>query len=150
VLASELGISRVSVGNYLVGTAEHSQYSLLNAKEGYNVLLDQARDSGALMGVEVHGRRFFSEAGRSTKACMSPFQECFIGVDGDVGPCCFCGEYRMGNAYESSFEDVWFSEAYHKLRKTRYLTACQSCTPFLSFDDYRAHFTAYLKDSDEF
>jgi MoaA/NifB/PqqE/SkfB family radical SAM enzyme len=95
-------------------------------------------------------RQFFSEKKRSVNECLSPFNECLIEVTGDAFPCCFCGSYCIGNVYKSTFEDVWFSEAYRKLRKKRYLQSCQDCMAFLPLDEYSAHFTSKFKETTAF
>lgn len=150
VLANKLGIASVSIGNYLISRAKHYRYSLLHVKEEYNMAVDQARDLGCKLGVSVAARKFFSKENRSAQECRSPFEECFIAVNGNVSPCCFSGEYYIGNVYETSFEEVWFGEEYRKLREKRYLSACKKCVPFTPFDDFSTHFTAYFKETEEF
>lgn len=151
VLASNLGISVISIGQYLISIPEHIRFSLLHVKKEYNDVVKKAQDLGAKLGVVIDAPQFIQGEKRiSSQNCLSPFTECFIQVDGSVGPCCFCGSYLIGNAYEASFEDVWFGKAYRKLRKSRYLLACQKCMPFLSLDEYQAHFTAYFKETDKF
>jgi len=151
VLAGNLGISTISIGQYLINIPEHIEFSLLHVKTEYNDVVKKAQALGAKLGVEVFAPLFIrGEKRLSSQNCVSPFLECFILVDGSVGPCCFCGNYRIGNAYKTSFEDIWFGKAYRKLRKSRYLLACQKCMPFLSLDEYQAHFTADFKETDEF
>ena len=151
VLAHDLGISAVTIIHYMVGIAEHRQYSLLNVRNEYNVIVDRAKAIGNRLDVLVHTpRQFFSEKKRSVNECLSPFNECFIEVNGDVFPCCFCGTYRIGNVYKGTFEDVWFSEAYRKLRKKRYLQGCQNCMAFIPLDEYGAHFTSNFKETTAF
>jgi len=151
VLAHDLGISAVTIIHYMVGIAEHRQYSLLNVRNEYNVIVDRAKAIGNRLDVLVHTpRQFFSEKKRSVNECLSPFNECFIEVNGDVFPCCFCGTYRIGNVYKGTFEDVWFSEAYRKLRKKRYLQGCQNCMVFLPLDEFGVHFTSHFKETSAF
>lgn len=151
VLARSLGIPEVSIGQYLVGIPEHSQYSLLQVKQDFNVVVARAQDLGAKLGVRVSAPRFSEgEQPCSSQQCRDPFDNCFIGVNGDVFPCCFCGSNSMGNVYETSFEAVWLGDAYRKLRRRRYLPACQKCMPFIPLADYRAHFTADFKETKEF
>ena len=151
-LARKLGITKVSFGNYLISIPEHYQYSLIHVKEQYNHMLDEAMNLGAKLGVWVSTRRFFVEKEGDYKHqnCEFPFTDCFVLPNGDVGPCCYSGNFYMGNAYATDFESVWFGELYRKLRRRRFLAACQRCTPFLTFDDYRAHFTEEFKRSDTF
>jgi MoaA/NifB/PqqE/SkfB family radical SAM enzyme len=149
-LARENGVSSVSVGQYLVDIAEHHRYSLLNAREEYNTVIREAEALGRELGVTLFARRFFTEEASSGFECVDPYDACFIEVDGQVGPCCFSGSYRIGNVFDSGFESVWFGEGYRQLRKKRYLPACRNCSPYIPFDDPGAHFTAYLKEKEEF
>jgi len=149
-LARDTGISSVSIGQYLVGIAEHHRFSLLNAMEEYNEVLCESDRLARELGVHLAARRFFGEEAAPAFECNDPYDACFVEVDGRVGPCCFCGSYRIGNVFESGFEAVWFGEEYRKLRKRRYLPACRSCSPFIPFHDPAAHFTAYLKEQEGF
>ena len=149
-LARDTGVFSVTVGQYLVDIAEHHRYSLLNAREEYNAVIRDGEALGRELGVAFFARRFFTEKASSGFECVDPYDVCFVEVDGQVGPCCFCGSYRIGNVFDSGFESVWFGEGYRKLRKRRYLPACRNCSPFIPFDDPGAHFTAYLKEKEEF
>jgi MoaA/NifB/PqqE/SkfB family radical SAM enzyme len=95
-------------------------------------------------------RSFASEKKRPVQECMAPFNECYVDVRGNITPCCYSRGHKMGNAYETSFEDVWFGSPYRKLRKVRYLAGCRDCSPFIPFDDYHAHFTSLYKSTREF
>lgn len=148
-LAKELGIPSISIGNYMVDIKEHRQFTLLNVKDEYNAVIDDAKRLSEELGVQLYARRFYNEKPGSMY-CLDPLISCFIEIDGQVGPCCYCGSYRLGNVYETSFESVWFSKEYNKLRKKRYLPACKKCTPFIPFDDPKAHFTAYFKEKEDF
>jgi len=151
MLAKELGISSVSVGQYLVGSPEHSQYSLFHVKEEYNAIVEQAQSLGKELGIVFFARRrFFNEKRLSPRQCLSPFTECLIEVKGTASPCCYCGSYRIGNVFETNFESVWFSEDYRQLRKKRHLEACRNCILFLPLDDYRTHFTPSFQEKSEF
>lgn len=149
-LAKRLGIAAVSIGHFLISRPKNFRYSLLHVKDQYNLAVDQALNLGRKLGVFVTARKFYSEGPRPNNECRSPFEQCFIGVDGKVSPCCFSGGHYMGNVYETSFEDVWFGEEYRKLREKRYLSCCRTCVPFTPFDEDNAHFTAHFKETDEF
>ena len=149
-LAHNLHLTRVSIGHYLISIREHLPYGLLNFKTDYNAVVDQALGLGNKLGISVTARKFFSEQERPRSKCTSPFDEVFVKPNGDVGPCCFSGNYLMGNAYETSFEDVWFGNEYRKLREERHLDACRTCTPFIPFDSFNAHFTGDYKATEEF
>ncbi|MEE9614562.1 MAG: radical SAM protein [Thermodesulfobacteriota bacterium] len=154
ILAHELGVPVVSIGNYFVAKKEHADDALLHVKEEYNAVIDRAMELGEKFGIRVEARRFFEEKRNNfynpDRDCMDPFNSVYISTEGDVAPCCFAGAYSPGNVYGTDFESVWFGEKYQKLRKSRYLPPCKTCTPYIPFDDYNAHFTSQLKDSEEF
>jgi MoaA/NifB/PqqE/SkfB family radical SAM enzyme len=150
LLAGSLGIGMVSVGQYLISTDDHVCHSLLNIRKEYNEIIDAAQDLAAKQRIIFDARRFFSEKKRPNKECISPFDECFIDIEGNLTPCCFSGGYSMGNVYQEGFDNVWFGARYKKLRKSRHLERCRDCAPLIPFDEYNAHFTAHYKQTDEF
>lgn len=149
-LAHDMGVPTVNIGQYLVDIAEHSGFTLLNVREEYNEVVGGAEGLGRELGIAVFARRFGGERPRPASQCRDPYDSCFIEADGMVGPCCFCGAYRIGNAFEAGFEAVWFGDEYRRLRRQRHLAACRTCNPFIPFDDARAHFTAPFKEKAEF
>lgn len=67
--------------------------------------------------------------------CWKLWHSCVITWDGIVVPCCFDkdAEYRMGNAFETSFNEVWNSDAYQTFRATvvrsrAEIEMCKNCT----------------------
>jgi MoaA/NifB/PqqE/SkfB family radical SAM enzyme len=151
-LAHELGIPSVSIGQYLVGCEEHRQFSLINVKDDYNNIISRAEARGKELDVRVVAPKFSNDLYLeksilefTAPPCLSPFNECFIQPDGDVGVCCYAGAESMGNAFKVSFESIWFGEKYHRLRQNRFFKACRRCIPNVSFDDPRAHITEHFK-----
>lgn len=140
-LADNLGISRVRVDQFQVAREEHLPLSLLNVKEEYNQAVDEASESAHNMGVSFISRRFGVE--KKVQKCLAPWIECHVWADGKVAPCCYNGTLFLGNAYETSFEDCWFGEAYKHLRK-HLAPQCHSCPKVLPFDDPRVHVYPYL------
>lgn len=140
-LATELGISRVRVDQFQVAQEEHLPFSLLNVKKEYNLAVDEASELAHDIGVSFIARRFGVE--QRVQKCPAPWIECHIWADGKVAPCCYNGTLFLGNAYETSFEDCWFGEAYKHLRKHS-APQCHSCPKILPFDDYRVHVYPYL------
>ncbi len=149
-LARDMGVPTVNVGQYLVDIAEHARYTLLSVREEYNQVVGAAEAAGRELGIAVYARRFGVERPQPPSECRDPYDACFIEADGMVGPCCFCGAYRIGNAFEAGFEAVWFGERYRALRRRRDLAACRTCNRFIPFDDPGAHFTAPFKEKAEF
>lgn len=151
MLAHELGISKVRIGQYIIGIAEHAQYSLLHVKEKYNAVIEQAQKVGDKIGVKVYAPPFFTKIERNYQNCLSPFNECFILPNGNVSACCFWGGTIPGNVYETNFEAVWFGQAYRQLRQKRdTCQPCRQCTIFAPFDSCSAHFDANFKKTKEF
>jgi len=151
-LAGDLGIKNAGFYHFQIYRKEHIGYTLLNARAEYNAAVDRAETVGRKIGVSVECRRFFSEQPMPADPdnCETPFNETIIGINGGVAICCYCGSLTLGNAFETSFESVWFGEKYINLRKKRYLDVCQSCVPILPFDDYRTHIHAQLKERDDY
>jgi len=148
-LAHDLGIHTISVGQYLVGCEEHKQFSLVTVKEEYNDVIIKSRTRGKELNIGVYAPNFSNDLCRAETnipPCESPFTECLINPDGDVGICCYGSSPKcMGNAFTESFESIWFGERYHRLRKHRFFESCKRCVPNVSFDDPRAHMTDTLK-----
>lgn len=148
-LAKELGIHRVNFTHYMVFSLNNASKSLLFVKNDYNEAFTRAKEVGAEIGIQVDGRAFFSEkanCGSREELCTSPFDEVIVDVNGEVHPCCFVGAPAgLGNAFETSFESVWFGANYERLRRSRCLKGCEMCNKLSTFDDYRAHFHPAVK-----
>lgn len=147
-LAHELGIKKISIGNYLVRKEEDIPLSLFYIQNEYNESVWEARRVAEKLGVDIIYRRFGSDKEKNKVPfnCQEPFESCYVEADGRVGVCCYAGSYRLGSAYSEGFENIWFSKEYNKLRKSRYLDACKVCSPFISFDDQKAHLGSYYKE----
>lgn len=66
----------------------------------------------------------------SKKLCSHPWTSISVTEKGDVMPCCIF-DTPMGNLHEASFEEIWNSRKYKKLRKTVNSSApigrCRNC-----------------------
>lgn len=142
-LADDLGIKRVRIDQFMVAQEKHLPLSLLNVKREYNEAIDGASERAHDIGIDFKARRFGVETKR--KKCLSPRVECHVWADGRVAPCCYNGSLFMGNAYETSFEGVWFGKAYNHLRKHP-APQCLSCPMALPFDDPRVHIYPLLQE----
>ncbi|HEB71909.1 MAG TPA: radical SAM protein [Nitrospirae bacterium] len=153
-LARELGIGKVEFNPYQVTCKEHLRYALFNTMDEYNDILDAARAVGRELGVIVQAWKFnCGEVHAPERDAQCPFlyNDAFISVNGEATPCCYSGSYVIGNVYESGFEKVWFGPQYQKLRKEKYLDHCKNgCVPFLQYEDYKRHFFADFKESEEY
>jgi len=149
-LAASLGIKKVNIGNFICADENLADKTLWNIKEKYNQGLKAAFARGMSSGISVSGRKFFvhEEAIAGAANCMAPFENCFVEMPGTVAPCCYMADFRMGNVYEEGFEAVWFGDLFTKLRRSRYLPACQVCTVFTPFDDKKAHISGYITSKD--
>ena len=52
--------------------------------------------------------------------CYNPFGQSIINLRGNVLGCVYAKAYVLGNIYESSFPDIWFSRQYNEFRKNYY------------------------------
>ncbi|MBT8621910.1 radical SAM protein [Polynucleobacter paneuropaeus] len=147
LLAARLGFGRVRFDEYRVIREKDFNLSLLHSFELYNEKLGEARRIGDQVGVTVVGKEFFSEPSRlfdNGLYCKSPFMEAAIDPYGNVSPCCYTGQ-SLGNAFEQSFETVWFGEMYEHLRAKRFLGACENCGVFHRLEEAHHHIGATLK-----
>lgn len=78
----------------------------------------EAERVGAVEGIEVRVARFdyYSTANK----CPWPWTGSYIAANGDVVPCCIVADSdiaKLGNVFETSFEEIWNSPAYRELRR---------------------------------
>jgi len=142
-LASYLNIQHVRVDQFTVNKLEYMDLSLINVKAEYNAIIREAQIVAQLKGVSFSARLFGVE--RKRLPCYFPWMATFIWADGRVAPCDENGSYFLGNAYQTSFEDVWFGEQYADFRKHGAIQ-CQFCPMALPFDNPRAHISPYLNE----
>jgi len=150
-LANELKISSVTIGQYIVTYDDHKKFTLINIKQEYNDIISEAEKKAKKLNIFLGAQKFSPEQNiKNIKIpnCHSPFNECFILPNGDVGICCYAGDKSMGNTYMTNFESIWFGEEYHKLRKHRFLEACKRCIPNAPLDNLNAHLTENFKNSE--
>lgn len=148
-LARKLGVNRVNFTHYMVVDAAKGNLSVVGVKDLYNETVEKALIIGEQLGVTVQARKFYSETkavGTPEDLCFSVYREAFINVSGEVLPCCYTGTLpNLGNAYQTSFEDVWFGDRYGQLREKRFLRECQRCNTLLPFDNYLVHLSPIIR-----
>jgi MoaA/NifB/PqqE/SkfB family radical SAM enzyme len=152
-LAKNLGISLVNFTHYMVNRVENIDFSIYFQKERYNAAVDGAVALGRELGVTVNARQFFKEEIKSFDAerdCRWPIEQAIVFTPGQTAPCCHIGGVDLGNAFEIGFDAVWNGVPYQKLRRERWMDACQKCTMFQTFDDWKAHFHPLVKQSSRF
>ena len=152
-LAKNLGISLINFTHYMVNRVENIEFSIYFQKERYNTAVDGAVALGKELGVKVQARKFFEEKNRSFDAerdCRWPIDQAIVFTPGQSAPCCHIGAVDLGNVFEKGFEAVWNGKPYQKLRRERWMDACQKCTMFQTYDDWKAHFHPLVKQSPRF
>jgi len=142
-IALSLGIRRIGVDQFTVNKREYAYLSLIRCKPEYNAQVEVAEPYARSKGIEFAARRFGSET--KTQKCLSPWIECHVWADGKVAPCDCNGTFFIGNAYQSSFESVWFGKDYARFRKHP-APQCATCPKVLRFDDPRAHVSPYMTE----
>ncbi|MFC1594657.1 radical SAM/SPASM domain-containing protein [Candidatus Omnitrophota bacterium] len=86
--------------------------------------------------------------------CYIGWSRAYIAIDGKVYPCCaLVDKYSMGNAFTTSFKEIWHSEKYRKLRQTGIVqhkennsyidSACASCLEY--YYNARIHELLHLR-----
>lgn len=143
-LARSLGISRVRVDQLLVHRAEDVRFNLQQVKSAYNLSVHIGRKVAKDMRVHFTAKQFGGKD--KMRTCLSPVLESYVWADGRVAPCDWNGRLFMGNAYETSFEEVWSGDRYRSLRRHP-APQCLACPRVLPFDDPRAHISPWYRDS---
>ncbi|MBK9517842.1 MAG: radical SAM protein [Anaeromyxobacter sp.] len=145
-LAARLGVTTVSLTSLIITKPELVTRSLWFDKVRANAAIDEARREGARLGVGVGSRRFDGthQPPAPGAGCTSPYTETFVGVDGEVGACCFAGNQKMGNVHQLGFDAVWNGERYRALRKERFFPECKTCFAHASLDDLTTHLDKHL------
>lgn len=149
-LAHAIGVGKVEFNQYMVTRPENIDYSIWFHKDEFNEELAKAKALAEELGVTALGRSFGKEKKRDFERgrdCKWPMNEALVFTPGAVAACCFAGATMMGNAFETSFSDIWFGRQYAKLREERWLDPCQTCNLFHTFDDWESHFHVKVKMS---
>ncbi len=152
-LGKSVDVGRVEFNHFMVNRVEHIEYGIYFQKERYNALLQDAIDLGLELGLTVTGRKFGAEAVQKfdpNKDCKWPSTEAIVFTPGQTTPCCNMGAVNMGNALSGDFNKIWNGKAYRKLRRERWMPDCHTCNLFQTFDDWRSHFHALVKQSPRF
>ncbi|MFP6749234.1 MAG: SPASM domain-containing protein, partial [Alphaproteobacteria bacterium] len=152
-LGKSVDAGKVEFNHFMVNRIEHIDYGIYFQKERYNALLQDAIDLGLELGLTVTGRKFGAEPEQKfdpNKDCNWPSTEAIVFTPGQTTPCCNMGAVNMGNALSGDFNKIWNGKAYRKLRRERWMPDCHTCNLFQTFDDWRSHFHALVKQSPRF
>lgn len=83
--------------------------------------------------IEKNGCRVL-DPDHNRHACIVPWYNVYIDVNGNVFPCCFLitSNYIMGNIFEDAFDKIWTNNKYRDFRKKMTedrpnLDGCRSC-----------------------
>lgn len=143
-MAANLGITVVSVGNYMVSIPDHAKYVLLHVRDEYDRIIEQALREAETKGISLYARTFSEPPPLPSSRCFEPFSSCYVTIGGDVSPCCFAGDHSMGNVFSESFESVWFGNAYKALRRHRHLPQCRTCMVHIPFENLASHLSPFI------
>jgi radical SAM protein with 4Fe4S-binding SPASM domain len=143
VLASRLGVDRITVTHFVPWKESQRQNSLVYHPELSNDMLQSARRMAAEAKLTIDlpepfasgensggaGGQQVRQSGESP-ACNLPWTSVSINEQGDVMPCC-ATSVVMGNLNSADLRDIWNGRRYAKLRDTvnspRAMGFCRNC-----------------------
>ncbi len=117
-MADQAGVDAIKVSHLVAWDENMAEKSLL-----HDPILCQTSFAAAAR--EAENRRIRLELPKvfgaipphsDTPHCRYPWQYAMISFEGDVRACCFAPQFTMGNLRDKSFDDIWNSGAYRKLR----------------------------------
>lgn len=120
-MANQLGIDTLDVLHLFVFDRKQEQESLYHHQELSDRCFLEARERNRNSSLDLRlPGLFFEDAKHGHKRfrkCMFLQDTVIIGAQGEVFPCC---DWRMqiGDLREESFDEIWNSERYRRLRKT--------------------------------
>jgi radical SAM protein with 4Fe4S-binding SPASM domain len=123
VLAKRLGLDsvhlQVGLSDWGRGKAFKCVDSIKVDQEAHSVkvALEEGRKVARSCGIGIH---VYYNGYANRKRCNWPWSSTFIASNGDVVPCCVIADatvVKLGNLFETSFEDIWNSQAYQALRR---------------------------------
>ncbi len=158
-IAAEHDVDHVTAGFVIAANERVQNESPLNDPARTNRELDRARiraselglsahfpDSLAVNGVKppkvevnketpsVHVSSGYPEKWEGKYYCDMAWRRSFVGLDGEVSPCCSPSRPIFGNAFQQDFFELWNGPGYQKLRRGLFTgdleDYCKRC-PFL-------------------
>lgn len=119
--------SVTTIRNYCLDHPELKKKVTISMRRPDETLSSNGGDSPNNSGTEIFGN----------STCALPFQQMVIRPDGKVSLCCLdtLEKYTLGDVSSSSLLDVWFGEAYQRVRDQLYrcrksLMHCEKCDYF--------------------
>jgi radical SAM protein with 4Fe4S-binding SPASM domain len=143
-----MGISYVSFAYMLTDGADLSfrlpdnttlgENSVANIKpeiyEKYVKEIYEAAEDKITVFIPPYEKPFLPKKTNEVHTCRELWEEPYVTCDGYVTPCCIKPDqtlFNMGNFNEMTFKDIWFGEAYQKLRyqhlTNQHPAPCRNC-----------------------
>ena len=152
-LAHSMGAQQVTFNHLVVFDDSLKHESLQFHKELSNECLQAARETADRLQVNVTMPPLFTDTqstgqaedsteplptprqadgpGMPTVKCMFLWKRVYIGVNGEVVPCCLAGVEAFGNMMDDGFQAVWNGDTYQTYRRHVYTKKphgmCQNC-----------------------
>jgi len=137
-LTKELGVDSIALQPFLNnwGKEEMEQYTNL-VKIDMNDKYITAKISevkAIAQENQIHLDIYYGNFCSRRQPCLWPWTSAYIASNGDVIPCCTIGDsdtIKMGNVFEKSFSEIWYSAKYHdfrtQIRKHDLPSYCKNC-----------------------
>jgi len=123
-LSKDLGLDYITMQTFVSDWGkddmkEHTHpVKVENRSEVLERAVADAERVGAEEGIDVRVARF--DYYSTKNKCPWPWTGSYIAANGDVVPCCIVADsdiVKLGNVFETSFEEIWNSPAYRELRR---------------------------------
>jgi MoaA/NifB/PqqE/SkfB family radical SAM enzyme len=149
-LVHQMGASQAVITNISVHP-DTMDWSLYWIKDQYNSIVEEAREVGTRLGVQVQAVKFFTGVKPNIdldQMCRDPNDIAYISRSRSADPCCHWTEKQIPVDYyndEQGFEKYWNSELLQKLRRKRDFVSCRACGLSRIFDEASFHFSFLVK-----
>jgi MoaA/NifB/PqqE/SkfB family radical SAM enzyme len=151
-LVSVMGGSQAVITNICVHP-ETVNSSLYWVRDLYNDIVEEACETGARLGVQVHAVRFFTHIKPQIdldKVCRDPIDIAYVSRSSEGAPCCHWAEKKFPvDIYDrdDGFEQYWNNDTLRRLRQKRDFVSCLACGMSRVFDEMSFHFSPKLKET---
>jgi MoaA/NifB/PqqE/SkfB family radical SAM enzyme len=149
-VVERLGGSHAVITNIAVH-AETVDWSLYWIKDLYNEAVDEAREVGTRLGIQVDAARFYTSIKPVLdldEVCRDPIDIAYISRASVGAPCCQWTEAGIPtDVYtdEEGFERYWNDDVLRRLRQKRNFESCHVCGLSRVFDETSFHLSPKLK-----
>jgi MoaA/NifB/PqqE/SkfB family radical SAM enzyme len=149
-LALKLGVDQVRFEYMTIYTKEQIQYSCFFDKELTNEMFKAAKSIASgkidLRIPPLFNSEEVTSLSTAKQVCKDPWDWVYMDTEG-VNYCCLASQH-MGNLKNNTFEEIWNTEQYQNLRRSRvnnsFNKLCGHCMKGQTFkvNDFRSHVTA--------